>query len=110
MIDREYIKRLPRKSLEHECIRHMEYVYCFKRALRQLPEVPDTKTLSLLATNTATLSALDLWEIGKEMQQKHGLKLIPPSFECENGAGLWKIIYDALRKPPESEETEGLGA
>ena len=106
MIDKEYIKSLNRESLEREAIWFMEQVYSFHKALRDLPEIPDTTTLYMLSTQTKNYSSMDLWEIGKTLQQEHGLDLIPPNFECEQGAGLWKIIRDAIKNPP---EPEGLG-
>jgi hypothetical protein len=69
-------------------------------ALRDLPEVPPPWVLMFL-------SRANKWpednNLGKLMQRKYGLDLIPPKSECESGAGVWyRIRQGLLAVRPES--------
>lgn len=42
-------------------------------------------------------------DLGKKLQRKHGLAVIPPKSECEGGAGIWYRIRQGMLMPrPES--------
>ena len=57
--------------------------------LEKAPEVPSPRDLTLLSEHGGTYDDIDA---GKMLQREHGLGVIPPTAECEIGAGAWHRI------------------
>ena len=70
------------KFWEDRCLR-------LEAMLENAPEVPSPKDLTLLSEHGGKF---DDWAVGKRLQQEHGLGVIPPTTECEIGAGAWYRI------------------
>jgi len=71
-------------------------LYELGKALNELPDVPSINVLLLLSKPAMQVKGMALWEMGKELQLKYGLDLIPPNAELETGAGFWEIIKNGL--------------
>lgn len=91
-----YENTLTIEELRREVRRCWDKEHAFTRALRDLPEVPDTAALRLLKSAAMGWRRHDLWSIGKGLQQKLGFEVIPPKTEYECAAGMWSIIRTAL--------------
>ena len=65
-------------------------------ALVDLPEVPPIDVLRLLSGFAMNVRKPDLWTIGKKLQRKFGLSIIPSKTEYECSAGLWHCIRMGL--------------
>jgi len=66
-------------------------------AFESLPEVPSLQVLSLLRESASVVPGdLPLWEKGKELQQKYGCDVVPPTSEIESAAGLWFFIRQSI--------------
>lgn len=65
--------------------------------LHTLPAVPSLETLRLLGTLSGGLhTEPSLGILGIALRQTCGIDAVPPVSEMEHGAGLWKVIRDAL--------------
>jgi len=67
-------------------------------ALNELPEVPNRNVLVLLAEPAMNVRGKNFGDIGKKLQRIHGVDAVPPNCEIEHGAGLWKVLRDAVEK------------
>lgn len=81
------------EELRRELRRAWDIHYGLIDALNNLPEVPEPRVLSALSEG-----AKDEGWMGKIMQRRLGLEVIPPVSECERGAGLWFFLRNALRR------------
>ena len=84
------------EELRREVRRCWNYESALTEALQELPEVPSTAALRLLVSAAMNQRELPLWSIGKELQQRLGLDVVPPKTEYEYAAGMWSIIRTAL--------------
>jgi hypothetical protein len=72
------------------------------RALRAWPQLPEPVVLKWIGS---AAKFPDDWEMGKEMQNEVGLDAIPPTTECELGAGLWhRMVHGPARLPASGKE------
>jgi hypothetical protein len=93
-IDERYIDSQGMDELRYNYKRLLNEWAAVKRAFKDLPEVPSAT--ALLALDGLSDFGRD-WDLGKKMQNKHGIGAVPPKTECECGAGLWARIQPVLK-------------
>ena len=92
-VDRKYIDSLSVEELRRELEHSLDVQYGVLHALRDLPEFPSPFVLMHLSSAGKYPEDSNR---GKALQRIHGLDVIPPKQECEQGAGLWERIRSGL--------------
>jgi|SRR6185369_9806398 len=96
MTDEPYENKLSIEELRREVRELWDLQMDIVEAIRDVPEVAPPWVLMFL-------SRAAKWpednRLGKLMQQKHRLEVIPPKSECEGGAGVWYRIRKGLLQP-----------
>lgn len=72
-------------------------VIALRRDLMDLPPVPSSRTLALLAAMRMNADGHDLYAIGKRLQREHGGVPFKTEYEC--AAGRWHVMTAPLRTP-----------
>jgi hypothetical protein len=92
-VDENYINRLTAEQARRELLIALENQYALMDALRNAPEVADPLVLHFISQ----AAEYEDHGLGKRLQRKHRLDVIPPVSECEGGAGLWWRILQGLK-------------
>ena len=67
-----------------------------RKAIVDMPEVPHWRVLYLLSSGAMNKFDWRYYNLGNELQKKHGWELVPTKTEYEFAAGLWSVWRNAM--------------
>jgi hypothetical protein len=101
-VDPSYINRCGIEELRRMLIDSLEFEFGLIAAIRSQDDMPSGFVLSRLGQAGSWPEDKGL---GKLLQRKHGLDVVPPVTECEIGAGVWYRILQGLKAERPAELT-----
>jgi hypothetical protein len=89
-----YENTLTLEELRKEVRRLWDDLSALDDALIELPEVPNWRVQRLLINASMNFRSMDhdVWQIGKQLQRKHGYESVVGKTEYECAVGLWSLL------------------